>query len=100
MPQPRAGEHPIEAPVLGCLFPPRRRNDINYLELLAATLALKISVKNKIGMLVLLKMDNTTAIAYINNRGGNCIQGAGVLKDVVSRKEHLYPSTTSARDNG
>lgn len=57
-------------------------------------------VKNKTEMSVLLKIDNTTAIAYINNRGGNCIQGAGVPKDVLSRKEHLYPSTKSARDNG
>ena len=58
----------------------------NYLELLATTLALKTFVKNKTGMSVLLKIDNTTAIAYNNNRGGNCIQGAGVPKAMFTQK--------------
>ena len=43
---------------------------INCLELLAATLALKTFAKNKTGLNVLLRIDNTTAVAYINNQGG------------------------------
>ena len=43
---------------------------INCLELIAATLALKTFVKSKSGLSVLLRIDNTTAVAYINNQGG------------------------------
>ena len=43
---------------------------INCLELLAATLAVKTFMKNKKGVSVQLKIDNTTAVAYINNHGG------------------------------
>ena len=43
---------------------------INCLELLAATLAVKTFVKNLTQMSVLLRIDNTTAVAYINNMGG------------------------------
>ena len=42
---------------------------INCLELLVATLALKTFVKHKTGISVLMKIDNTTAVAYINNQG-------------------------------
>ena len=44
--------------------------DINYLELLAATLAVKTFAKAKTAMSILLRIDNTTAVAYINNLGG------------------------------
>ena len=43
---------------------------INGLELIAATLALKTFVKNKTCLSVLLRIDNTTAVVYINNQGG------------------------------
>ena len=43
---------------------------INCLELIAATLALKTFVKNKSDLLVLLRIDNTTAVTNINNEGG------------------------------
>ena len=43
---------------------------INCLELIAATPALKTFVKNKTGLSVLSRIDNTTAVAYINNQGG------------------------------
>ena len=43
---------------------------INCLELLAATLTVKTFVKNLTQMSVLLRIDNTTAVAYINNMGG------------------------------
>ena len=40
------------------------------LELLAAFLCLKSLCKNKSGILVLLRSDSSTAVAYINKRGG------------------------------
>jgi len=43
---------------------------INYLEPKAAFLALKSFVKDKTHMTISLQTDNTTAIAYINNKGG------------------------------
>ena len=39
----------------------------NSLELLAATLAMKIFLKDASGMSVLLQLDNAMAVAYINN---------------------------------
>ena len=57
---------------------------INCLELLAATLALKTFMKNKTGLLVLLKIDNTTAVAYINNQGGT------VSKTLVTLTKELW----------
>ena len=44
---------------------------INCLELLAATLALKCFAKHKTKISVLLKLDNTTAVAYYKQSGGN-----------------------------
>ena len=46
------------------------KNEINYLELWAGFLALKAFTKDISDTHVLIKMDNTTAIAYINNMGG------------------------------
>ncbi|XP_020912356.1 uncharacterized protein LOC110250098, partial [Exaiptasia diaphana] len=43
---------------------------INYLELKAAFLALQSFLKDKSHQNVSLRMDNTTAIAYVNNKGG------------------------------
>ena len=43
---------------------------INYLELKVAFLALKTFVKDKSRITISLQLDNTTAIAYINNKGG------------------------------
>ena len=43
---------------------------INYLELLAAFLGLKCFAKNLKGSQILLRIDNTTAISYINRMGG------------------------------
>ena len=43
---------------------------INYLELKAAFLALKTFLKDRSHVTVSLQIDNTTAIAYINNKGG------------------------------
>jgi hypothetical protein len=43
---------------------------INCLELLAATLAVQTFLKHKTRLSVLLGLDNTSAVAYINNLGG------------------------------
>ena len=43
---------------------------INCLELLAATLSVKAFLKDTSGTSVLLQLDNTQAVAYINNMGG------------------------------
>ena len=43
---------------------------INLLELKAAFLALKTFLKNQSHRVVLLKLDNSAAVAYLNNKGG------------------------------
>lgn len=43
---------------------------INHLELIAAFLALKAFARDYVGSELLLRIDNTTAIAYINRAGG------------------------------
>ena len=57
---------------------------INCLELLAAKLVLKTFVKNRTTLSVLLKLDNTSAVAYINNQGGT------VSKKLVSLARDLW----------
>ena len=44
-------------------------NHINYLELLAAFLAIQCFVKQKYNITILLKMDNVMAVVYINKMG-------------------------------
>ena len=50
--------------------PTERMRHINFLELLAATLAVKCFAKGKQNITIHLKVDNTTAMAYINKFGG------------------------------
>ena len=50
--------------------PTERMRHINCLELLAATLAVKCFAKGKQNITIHLKVDNTTAMAYINKFGG------------------------------
>ena len=45
-------------------------NHIYYLELLAAFLAIQCFAKQKCNITILLKMDNVTAVTYINKLGG------------------------------
>ena len=47
-----------------------KTSHINCLEMMAATLALKTFAKDRTGISVLLRIDNMTAVAYINNQGG------------------------------
>ena len=46
-----------------------KRMHINCLELLAVTLAIKCFARDKTNNMILLKVDNTTAISYINRLG-------------------------------
>lgn len=50
--------------------PNQKQEHINYLELLAAFYALKSFTKNIVNASILQKIDNTTAIAFINRMGG------------------------------
>ena len=52
---------------------------INCLELLAATLAVKTFAKAKTAMSILLRIDNPTAVAYINNLGGTASKELVIL---------------------
>ena len=52
---------------------------INCLELLAATFAVQTFAKARSGATVLLKLDNTSAIAYINNREGTISSNLAAL---------------------
>jgi hypothetical protein len=47
-----------------------QNNEINYLELWAAFLALRALASNMHSVHVLMRLDNTTAVAYINHMGG------------------------------
>ena len=56
---------------------------INSLELPAAFFCLKAFCKNKTRLHVLLKLDNTTAVAYINKKGGTISASCNKLaKDI------------------
>ena len=43
---------------------------INVLELKATFLAVQAFLKNQLNLAVKLRLDNTTAVTYINNQGG------------------------------
>ncbi|CAD6215480.1 GSCOCG00011219001-RA-CDS [Cotesia congregata] len=47
-----------------------RKKHINYLELLAAFFAIKCFASKLSNCEILLRLDNTTAIAYVNRAGG------------------------------
>ncbi len=51
-----------------------RHMHINCLELLAATLAVQTFTKNLKEVSVLMRIDNTTAVAYVNHKGGTASQ--------------------------
>ena len=57
---------------------------INCLELLAATMAVQSFTKSKTKLSVLLRVDNTTTVAYINNLGGT------VSKELITLTRDLW----------
>ena len=79
-----------------------RRNHINYLELLAATFAVKAFTKDRHNLHVRLKMDNRTAICYVNRMGGTRSQPMSNLAiqlfAMVLGEESLPISSAPARD--
>lgn len=73
MPQPQGGEHfATKKPLMSHGFwnEKEKTNHINYLELLAIFYALKSFAKTSNNCNILLRVDNTTAISYINRMGG------------------------------
>lgn len=62
-----------------------RQHHINALELKAAEIALLSLVKNKSEIHVHLKMDNTTAVSYVNTIGG----GGQILNLDQNCQEHM-----------
>ena len=77
---------------------------INCLELLAATLAVKTFLKNQERKHVLLLLDNTTAVAYINNLGGTVsAQATDIARELwmwcIERHIHLTAQHLPGKDN-
>jgi len=63
----------------GIWSPEEAAQHINYLELLAALLAIKAFGKSWLNITVLLRMDNVTAVSYINQKGGTVSKGRSQL---------------------
>jgi len=57
---------------------------INCLKLLEATLATKTFAKSKTAISILLRIDNTTVVAFINNLGGTA------SKELVMLTRYLW----------
>ena len=77
---------------------------INYLELKAAFLALQTFMKQKNNVGVLLRMDNQTAIAYVNKMGGPtlsplCILALQIWEWCMKRNITLHAEYLPGRDN-
>lgn len=77
---------------------------INYLELLAAFLGLKCFAKNKRSCQILLRIDNTTAISYINKMGGIQFPRLNSLSKEIwqwceARQIWLYASYIKSKEN-
>lgn len=60
----------LEARTNGHWSDDKHTQHINILELQAAFLTLKSLLKNQSHKLVCLRMDNTTALAHVNNKSG------------------------------
>lgn len=77
---------------------------INYSELMAALFALKCFAKDLKDCDILLRIDNTTAIAYINKMGGirfPVLSGLAkrIWKWCARRNIYIFASYISSRDN-
>lgn len=79
--------------------PEESQYHINCLEILAAKLAVRSFLKNKSNLSVLILMDNTTAVAYLNHMGGTVAPLATEIakelwmwclqEDITLRAQHL-----------
>ena len=82
--------------------PQERSHHINYLELLAAFLALKTFVTNTHNKAILLRLDNVTAIAFLNRMGGHIQRhfaiwqytfGNGAWRGIYSSMQNTSPGS-------
>lgn len=81
-----------------------KKEHINYLELKAAFFGLKCCVNNRTNQNILLRIDNTTAIAYINRMGGIQYPKLNLLSREIwqwcERKNHfIFASYINTKDN-
>ena len=81
-----------------------RKLHINYLELKAAFLALKCFAKNWSNCKLLLRIDNTTALAYVNKMGGIQYPGLNKIAREIwefceTKKIWLFASYIKSKDN-
>lgn len=100
-----------EQKVHGWWNPIEKNNHINYLELVAAFYGLKCFAKDLRNSEILLRIDNTTAIAYVNKMGGirfphlhslaKCIwqwceeRNLFIFASYISSKENIEADTQS-----
>ena len=82
----------------GTVDPTGEQKHINYLELLAAFLALRSFLPNRRKLNILLRIDNVTAIAFLNGMGGTHSQELSDLavriwewcvEEIIIHAEHL-----------
>ena len=82
--------------------PQERSYHINYLELLAAFLALKTFATNTYNKAILLRLDNVTAIAFLNRMGGDpfrdTLQSGSAHLGMVLGEEYIHPCRTPTRE--
>lgn len=81
-----------------------RIHHINYLELLSAFFGLKCLAKDKKNCNILLRIDNTTAISYINRMGGVRFQKLSDLAKTIwewceEREIFIFASYIASKDN-
>ena len=76
----------------GPWVPQERSHHINYLELLATFLALKTFATNTHNQAILLRLDNVTAMAFLNRMEGTHSDtiSSGHL-EMTLRKEYIHP---------
>ena len=116
--RPNSGDRRIQSR-MGCLLsggtnggsvdPTEKQKHINYLELPAASLALRSFLPNRRKLNILLRIDNVTAIAFLNRMGGTHSQELSDLavviwewcleKKIILHAEHL-PGKENVRGTG
>jgi len=78
-----------------------RRSHINYLELLAAWFGVRAFAKDRKNIHIHLRMDNRTAVFYVNQMGGDSFpsveQPSNSVMAVVFREEPVHYSRISSR---
>lgn len=84
--------------------PSEKSNHINYLELLAVFLGLKSFINNETNCSILLRVDNTTAISYVNRMGGIQFQHLSDLSRSIwqwceTRNLWLFASYVNSKNN-